>query len=228
VCGIWDSTWCECVDIPDYCPGHCHAHDREDCEDRGGIWDEYWCECVDIPEDGLTGPRTSRPSTRTVRMGHAVYPPATTSCEEGERRIPTSLAMALSEVRLHNGGAFIDASGTVVWPHAWGTSQLVKWGVRDQNTVLLRRGDMLATEWVTQVGGMPASINLDRTVSVPDGEFGDTYALVSEHPPVLQPGEFSLIRQIINIHWDGSEWYEVLRHCVKITHNDVIVGAPCN
>lgn len=228
-CGTWDSTWCECVNIPDYCPGHCDAQDRDACEFNGGIWDEYWCECVDIPEDGLTGTSSlpRRPGTRTVRMGHAVYPPARTSCEEERGHIPTSLAISLGPVRLHTGGPLIDHSGERL-PHVWGTSQLVLWGVRDENTALMKRSDMLATEYVTQIGGLPASINLDRTVSVPDGVFGDIYALVRENPPTLQPGEYSLIRQIINIHWSGSEWYEVLRHCVKITYNDVIVGAPCN
>lgn len=226
-CGEWDPDLCICNERPGGC-SQCDPYERDrcfiDCGFNDSCWDEEFCYCF-IPNDGFAPSR--RPHRVAVFMGH--YPPHTTSCEDGNRKVPTSLAMSHSDVRIHQGRALTDEAGNVLAEHAWGTSMLIRWAVLDQNTDLFKRGDMFATEWVTPIGGVPVSINLDRTVSVPDGIFGDIYATVTDHAPgPFRPGEYSLVRQVINIHWDGSEWYEVLRHCVKITDSDVIIGAPCN
>ena len=158
-CGLWDNELCECTQIPPFCRGEqCDEHHRWECEADGGRWDDYWCYCEYIYEDGLQS-KPPRPALRSKRLGH--FAPIANSCEE--QRVPTSLAMSLGDVRLHTGGPLTRQNGTLR-PHVWGTAQLVRWGVRDQNTALFKRGDMLATEWVTQVGGQPASNDLDRTV----------------------------------------------------------------
>lgn len=225
-CGTWDASACECYNIPAYCRGEqCSEHHRWECENDGGWWNDDWCYCEYIWEDGFGGLQSRLPphkkGLRSERLGHVA--PRVSSCEEANRT-PTDVVMDWGPLQIHQGEPIIAPNGQVMAPWAWGVSRPLQWAVLDQNGELMTEDGLWATEYVETLSAHPWKGPQYFTISVPvtGGLFSDIYAMYHEAPPGPVRFDYALRQQRIVISKNGHN-YEVLTHCVKLTHNDIIL-----
>lgn len=139
-------------------------------------------------------------------------------------QIPTSLQVAIGNLRTHSGGSITDCQGTVRATVAWGYSRLLTYTVLDQtgNRPITQTG-MDATEDVRKVSSNPANAGGDVMVTVPvaaDGTFCDVLAFFTSASPPPQPGDFLKNKQTLTITVPGRT--DVVRvNCMNFQSNDV-------
>jgi hypothetical protein len=229
-CGIFDDTTCTCYTDP----GGCYPCDDDErrrcidqyCPDDGYCWDDELCICwaEDFKAKGKAP--TPRQGSRSRFLGR--FPPRMTSCEED--KVPTSIEMATSDIRIHVGSAVVDDLGNVLCQYCWGISMLARYAVLDQNGELLRAGGMQAYE---EVSITETNLNMNLVTAPPtgvpvnnDGMFGDIFGIVSPAPPGLLPWEYSRARQRLRIRKSHNDYW-IRTNCVHTTYNNIDVHA-CN